>query len=69
MVQGASPGRYDPTVDRLMDARTEEILRDPMCACGHAVSVHLFGTRQGKQVRTLCSHMDATGQCQCKQPH
>lgn len=52
-----------------MDARTEEILRDPMCACGHAVSVHLFGTRQGKQVRTLCSHMDATGQCQCKQPH
>jgi hypothetical protein len=37
-----------------------------MCECGHLVLVHVLGRRGGKKVRTLCTHQDERGRCECK---
>jgi hypothetical protein len=40
--------------------------REAVCECSHTVSSHDFGKRQGKTVRTACSHMGPAGFCGCK---
>lgn len=40
--------------------------RQAVCACGHGVTFHDFGKRQGATVRTACSVTDETGHCECR---
>lgn len=39
----------------------------PHCTCSHRETVHEFGKRQGRQVRTWCTVWDSNGKCPCRE--